>query len=198
MIGSDRPGLLADVAAVFAAHQVAVIDAQIYTREDGRAFDVFLVRRENPRGARASTHDSTPPPIELARLTEDLRARLEGTVSAEELLDRAQVAPKWARRHSPEVPTEVGVDNEASERFTVIDVFTRDQVGVLYCIAQTLHELGLTIALSKVNTEGERVADVFYVQTAAGTKLTDPDRVAALRTTLLERLTAFHARTSES
>lgn len=198
MIGSDRPGLLADVAAVFAAHQVAVIDAQIYTREDGRAFDVFLVRREAPRGARTTTHDSTPPPIELQRLSDDLRARLAGKVSAEELLERAQVTPKWARRHSPEVPTEVGVDNEASERFTVVDVFTRDRVGVLYCIAQTLHDLGLTIALSKVNTEGERVADVFYVQTASGAKLTDPARVEALRTALVERLDAFHARTSDT
>ena len=199
VIGSDRPGLLADVAAVFAAHSVAVIDAQIYTREDGRAFDVFFVRRESPRGARAaSSHDSTPPPIELERLSADLRARLEGTVSAEELLERARAVPKWAQRHSPEVETEVGVDNEASDRFTVIDVFTRDQVGVLYCIAHTLHELGLSIALSKVNTEGERVADVFYVQTAEGAKLTDPERVQSLRERLVARLKAFHARASES
>lgn len=195
LIGSDRPGLLADVAAVFAAHQVAVIDAQIYTREDGRAFDVFLVRRESSR-SRAGRTDSSPPPIELEKLTHDLRARLEGEVSAEELLGRVPTEPSWARRHSPDVPTEVGVDNEASERFTVIDVFTRDRVGVLHCIAQTLHELGLTIALSKVNTEGERVADVFYVQTAAGTKLTESVSVSALRKTLRERLTQFHARAS--
>ncbi len=34
-----------------------------------------------------------------------------------------------------------------------------------------MHELGLSIALSKINTEGTRVADVFYVSELDGTKV---------------------------
>jgi [protein-PII] uridylyltransferase len=64
-------------------------------------------------------------------------------------------------------------------------VFTRDRVGVLYSITHTLAELGLDISLAKVSTEGERVADVFYV-TRGGERLTDP----AARAQLVAALTA--------
>ncbi len=34
---------------------------------------------------------------------------------------------------------------------------------LLYSLAHALHTLGLSIALWKINTEGTKVADVFYV-----------------------------------
>src|SRR5690348_150575 len=81
----------------------------------------------------------------------------------------------WARRKGPEVRTKVVVDNAASPVYTVVDVYARDHMGLLYAIAHTLHEEGLSIALSKVNTEGLKAADVFYVERAEGGKL-DPER----------------------
>ena len=42
---------------------------------------------------------------------------------------------------------------------------------MLYKLARALHELGLSIALSKINTEGMRVADVFYVSELDGSKV---------------------------
>jgi [protein-PII] uridylyltransferase len=46
-------------------------------------------------------------------------------------------------------------------------------------------DLGLSIALSKINTEGSRVADVFYVREADGGKVTSAARHAELRDALL-------------
>jgi [protein-PII] uridylyltransferase len=66
---------------------------------------------------------------------------------------------------SAATPTRVTVDNDASEEATVIEVFAHDRVGVLYAITRTMTELGLDIHLAKVATEGERVADSFYVTT---------------------------------
>jgi [protein-PII] uridylyltransferase len=54
----------------------------------------------------------------------------------------------------------------------------------LHVIASTLHEKGLTIALAKVNTEGQRVADVFYVQTPSGSKLGGSGQLADLSAAL--------------
>jgi len=170
---------------------IAIVDAQIYTLE-GHAFDVFLVRRESRGPVRI---DTTPAPVDAAlveRFQVDLQACLTGAIDAEALVRRGASTPSWMKRRSPAVATEVVVDNEASPRFTVVDVFTRDRSGVLYAIARTLHEQGLTIALSKVNTEGERVADVFYVQDASGGKVRDPERLGALRAALRERLDALH------
>lgn len=190
VVTDDRPGLLADVAAVLAANRLSIAAAQIYTRpREGRpaeAFDVFLVRRASV-GAEGEPVDD----VRLARIRADLEKLTGGTTTAEELLERKSRAPSWAQRHSPEVPTEVQVDNEASPRFTVIDVFTRDRAALLHTIARTLHEQGLTIGLSKVNTEGERAADVFYVLDASGEKVRDPERLEKLPAVLKQAIVAL-------
>ena len=66
---------------------------------------------------------------------------------------------------------EVLIDDRASPRHTVVEVFAKDRPGLLYKLSRALHELGLSIALSKINTEGTRVADVFYVNELDGSKV---------------------------
>ena len=76
-----------------------------------------------------------------------------------------------------------------STDFTVIDVYTQDRPGVLYTITRTLSSLGLDIHLSKVATEADRVADVFYVRDAEARKLGEArgaEVVAALHEALDE------------
>jgi len=82
---------------------------------------------------------------------------------------------------TPKVPTEIEVDNDVSADYSVIDVYTHDRLGVLYAITRTLFEQNLDIALSKVATEAERVADVFYVRDRkSGGRLTDETRIRAV------------------
>jgi UTP:GlnB (protein PII) uridylyltransferase len=50
-----------------------------------------------------------------------------------------------------------------------------------------LHLQGLSIALSKVNTEGLKAADVFYVEREGGRKL-DADQCEALRQKLMDAI----------
>ncbi len=180
VVTDDRPGLLADVSAVLAANRLDVQSAQIFTRPRtggaSEAFDVFVVRRAGRGG-----------PIDAAvieRVQRDATALLAGETTATALLAKATRTPTWANGHTPEVPTEVIVDNAASRRFTVIDVMTRDRPGVLFAIARTLHEAGLTISLSKINTEGTRATDVFYVALPNGEKPSDAKKLEALAATL--------------
>jgi [protein-PII] uridylyltransferase len=70
----------------------------------------------------------------------------------------------------------------------VIEVFAKDQAGVLFAIAQAMHDLGLTITVAKVSTEGERAADVFYVTEADGRKLEDGARANEVQRALLSAL----------
>lgn len=194
-ITDDRPGLLADATAVLAAHRLGVISAQIYTRDrEGRgpeAFDVFHVRRLG-RGVGGEVPGSL-----VERVERDFERLVTGEITADELLARASATPAWARVRAPEVPTQVTVDNDASPRFTVVDVHTRDRTGLLHVMARTMHAQGLSIALSKVSTEGVKVADVFYVTDADGDKVRDPERLRALARTLQSTLEAFHAEAAE-
>jgi [protein-PII] uridylyltransferase len=117
---------------------------------------------------------------------------VQGRLDAATLLARVARGPTWGERRLPVVPTEVSVDNAASKRFTVVDVFTRDRIGLLHVIARTLAEQGLTIAISKIGTEGARATDVFYVADAAGGKVSDPQRLSRLSLVLREALARFH------
>jgi [protein-PII] uridylyltransferase len=171
----DRPGLLANLAAALSIHRYDVVSAQLYTRTRAgagadtrtadQAFDIFHVSR---RDMTLGYDDDTA--AEAALLCKTLTDLIGGQVSAQAVVGRRSKLPTWAKT-GPRIKTEIGVDNKASNIYTVVDVYTRDRPELLFAIANTLHEHGLSIALAKVNTEGRRVADVFYVQTAAGGKL---------------------------
>ncbi|HWC88154.1 MAG TPA: hypothetical protein VG433_00805, partial [Pirellulales bacterium] len=86
------------------------------------------------------------------------------------------------------LPTQVRIDNSTSERYTIIDIFTADRMGLLYTIARTLFELGLSIGFAKIGTYLDQVVDVFYVTDASGQKLSLEPRLRAVRTRLLEAI----------
>ena len=192
VVSADRSGLLADLTAVFAAHDLSILTAEIYTRRrksGNEAFDVFSVK----------VGDNTPSPTRLAEaVRDDVARRMTDRISAQDLIARQSTPPPWSVRPGPDVPTHISVDNNASLRYTVVDVFTRDRIGLLHEIARTLHQLDLSIAVSKVNTEGQSVADVFYVADENGNKVHDLERLKRLRQVLHSRILALHARAEAS
>jgi [protein-PII] uridylyltransferase len=183
IVTDDRPGLLADLTAALALQRYDVVSAQLFTRRhDARAHEAVDIFHVSPRDGIASSDIES----DSARLTKTIAQLVSGASSAESLLNRRSQVPSWVRV-GPRIKTEIGVDNEASKTHTVVDVYTRDRPELLYTIAHTLHSHGLTIALAKVNTEGRRVADVFYVQSASGGKLV-PGQLAKLSQALRETI----------
>lgn len=176
VLTDDRPGLLADLTAALALCRYEVVSAQLYTRKcagmPDEAFDIFDVRQLDTGGGPEDE------PVDPAPLTKLIQQLVSGEASAEQLLSRRAKAPSWAKT-GPRIKTEIGVDNQASKTCTVVEVYTRDRPELLYTIARTLHAHGLTITLAKVNTEGRRVADVFYVLAANDGKLA-PGQLAQL------------------
>jgi [protein-PII] uridylyltransferase len=184
VITDDKPGLLANIAAALSANRVEITAAQIYSRPNQlrglEAVDLIHVR--------PSTHTGEPLTAEeLSKVAQDIQAVLSGATTADDLLNKRKRVPSWAKRKGPDVRTKVVIDNSVSRRYTVVDVYARDHVGLLYAIAHVLHQEGLSIALSKVNTEGLKAADVFYVERAEGGKL-DPDLCEALRQKLADAI----------
>jgi [protein-PII] uridylyltransferase len=183
VVAQDRPGLLASIAAAITANRLEVLAAQVYSRAAGQAgggveaVDLFWVR--DREGGTEGVESALP------RLARDLEDVCSGRVDVEELLrTRIGTASPWRERPSPAVPTEVLLDDRSSPRHTVVEVFAKDRPGLLYTLARALHELGLSIALSKINTEGTRVADVFYVSELNGAKVVPGPRYREIRDAL--------------
>ena len=181
IVAPDAPGVLATIAAVLTANRVDVLGAVLGHVELGRSrlvTDVFHVR--DLKGEAIAEDDPR-----WGRLTADLRRLLGGVpdpLAVATLIAQRRPRSTMPTRVTPEVITEVKLHDDSTQA-TIVEVATRDRVGVLYAITQTLADLGLDISLAKVATEGEKVADVFYV-TRAGKRITDDQE----RAVILERL----------
>ena len=84
------------------------------------------------------------------------------------------------------VEPDVMMNNQWSNRYTVIEVNGLDRPGLLYELTATLSKLNLNIASAHIATFGEKAVDVFYVTDLTGTKITHPGRQAAIRRAMLE------------
>jgi len=186
VVADDNLGLLSHIAGVLAAHRVS-IDAAVVSTVDGLALDLFYVR--DPYGKVIGADDSRWDPIRRD-LTAVLSASGETSTAVIDLLERRRKRSSL-KRFTPAVPTSVHLVDDASQDFTVVEVQSRDQVGLLHAITRTMTDLGLDIHLAKVSTEGEKAADAFYVtDRAGGGKLRDPERIAELEAALLQALAA--------
>jgi [protein-PII] uridylyltransferase len=133
----------------------------------------------------------------VSRLARDLENVCSGKVGPEDLLrSRTGSSSPWRERPSPAVPTEVLVDDRASPSHTVVEVFAKDSPGLLYRLAYALHHLDLSITLSKINTEGTRVADVFYVRELDGNKVARGPRYKEIQEKLVRAVNGGDERTS--
>jgi [protein-PII] uridylyltransferase len=171
IVAEDRPGLLSCIAASLAACKVKVIGAQIYSFQVSggpkRALDMFWVRAgQESQNARRL----------LPKVQQHLSNILSGKLQAEELVRGEKQSMRWNFRPAPAVETEIFIDNRSATRHTVVEVITQDRRDLLFWLSATLHQEEVIIDLAKINTEGERVADVFYVTNRDGAKL-DPEQV---------------------
>ncbi len=181
IVAPDAPGVLATIAAVLTANRVNVLGAVLGHVDVGASrlvTDVFYVR--DLKGEAIADDDAR-----WTRMLADLRRLLGGApdpAAVATLIAQRRPRSTLPARVTPGVVTEIKLHDDSAQA-TIIEVATRDRVGVLYAITQTLADLGLDISLAKVATEGEKVADVFYV-TRGGKRITDE----APRAVILERL----------
>jgi [protein-PII] uridylyltransferase len=178
----DQHGLFSKIAGVLTANNLNILSARITTRSDGVVLDTFRISHQAEAAAIAMDEER------WERVERDLRAVLSGQQDIVALVARSRPSSVAARRFVSRVATEVTVDNRTSERFTVIDVFTQDRLGLLFTITHALSEMGLEIALARISTNADQALDVFYVSDAQGRKLDDPKTLRRIETTLLERL----------
>jgi [protein-PII] uridylyltransferase len=184
----DRPGLLATVAGVLAAHRIDIQHAEVFSTPDdralgalaGRALDVFELRgpEEGPVGA-----------ARWRAARRDLDRVLGGRETLEAVMERRLRASSLPAKPLPRLATKVVIDNDSARSHSVVDVFCADRVGLLHTLSRTFFELGLTVDLARVTTEGHRAADAFYVRTEQGARLQGEmaDRVVQAITAALSR-----------
>jgi len=185
----DRPGLFACITGVFAALGLDILSARITTRADGLILDVFRI-------SHAGRSEVVMQPERWTRVCATLERVLTGAIDVGRLVEESR-RPALFQKRAPKVPTVIQIDNQASEDFTIIEVYTQDRLGVLFAITYALYQLGLSIHLAKISTNVDQAADVFYVADEHARKILDQEKLERLRQTLYHRLTPENERIAQ-
>lgn len=175
----DRLGLFSKIAGAFAAAELNVLSAHIYTRGDHVVLDQFGVCDRHLQA------------VSDQKQVAAAESMLQRTLMNQEEIDFRHVLEKLRshrgtvpRIREVRIPTIISFDNEISSSRTVVEIQTEDQVGLLYTLTNTLTELGLDISFAKVFTEKGAAIDSFYIQDFEGRKITDTDRLEQIKTKL--------------
>ena len=166
----DRLGLLAKIAGAFAAVGINIVRADIFTRGDHVALDVFQV-----------THLAGRPVQNEARL------RQMAALLAAALKPGGSVP---ARQMGVKTTGTVAVDFAVSpsENYTMLTVEAPDRVGLLSDLFSTLADHHVNIAHAIITTDNGRAGDVFYLTDDAGLRISDGERRDRLRAAILANL----------
>jgi [protein-PII] uridylyltransferase len=174
VLAPDHPWLLSTLAGACAATGANIVDAQIFTTTDGRVLDTVSISREFDQDEDEARR--------AGRVAETIEKALGGTLKLPEVVARRTAAK--ARLKPFSVEPDVTINNQWSNRYTVIEVTGLDRPGLLYELTATLSKLSLNITSAHVATFGERVVDVFYVTDLLGAKIVSPTREMAIRRAL--------------
>ena len=166
VIAPDQPGLLWRSAGVLALHRLGVRGATAMS-VGPTAVTIFDVE-PNYAGE-----------IEPARIRDDLRRALDGSLDLVERLAR-RAASAVTRKTIAAPPARVLLPGRASDSATVLEVRAHDRPGLLFTVARVLAAQGLDVRSARVETLGAEVVDAFYLTDGLGRTLA-ADRAEQVR-----------------
>ncbi|MBI5101757.1 MAG: [protein-PII] uridylyltransferase [Nitrospirae bacterium] len=143
---ADTPGLFSRIVGLISSRGLNIVNGRIFTGGNGLVIDKISVSNWQEvwwEGLAAS-------------LTEGLREAVTGN-------GHFTIRGRNDRVSSP-FDIFVEIDNEASEEFTIIEVFSPDRLGLLYQISDVMLKNDIDISSARINTEAGLAQDIFYVQ----------------------------------
>jgi len=183
VIAPNHPRLLALFAGACAASGANIVGAHISTTRDGVALDTFLLQRDLE-----SEEDERR---RAGRITRAIEGLLEGKLRLDDLM--ANKREVRGRIRAFLVEPEVVIDNQLSDRLTVVEVSGLDRAGLLYDLTSAMSDLSLDINSAHITTFGEKAVDVFYVTDLTHKKIENPARQNAIRNKLMPILAGQQA-----
>jgi [protein-PII] uridylyltransferase len=163
----DKPFLFSNISGVLAAYGMDILRGQAMTSPSDLVLDVF----EFTDAERFFAINRDGEELLLATLEDVVSGRADVTAKL-----RRRETSVMHRRTSRVTPV-VHVDNQASPRYTILDIVTDNALGLLYRISRVISHHGCDVDLVLISTEGHKAIDVFHL-TKAGAKLSDEEHRA--------------------
>jgi len=176
ILAPDHPHLVSTIAGVCSSSNANIVGAEIHTLRDGRALDTFLISRKFE-----SDEDELRRAKSIGKLIGEALTGISGRKPQGKTSRMMRL-----RRKAFKVESKVLIDNNLSNKFTVIEVEVLDRQGLLSELAEELSNLNLDIGSAQIVTFGEKAVDTFYVTDLTGLKITNEVRKDKIRDALMK------------
>jgi [protein-PII] uridylyltransferase len=164
----DKPFLFSNICGVLSSFGMNILRGQALTNPKGLVLDVFqFADDERFLALNTDAH---------AQVLHVLQDVVSGRVDVTTLLRGREQGVLQTRLPARLTPI-VRADNQASDRYTILDIVAGNAIGLLYRISRVISQHGCDVDLVLISTEGERAIDVFHI-TRAGAKLTEAEQHA--------------------
>jgi [protein-PII] uridylyltransferase len=162
----DKPFLFSNICGVLSSFGMNIIRGHALTNPNGLVLDVFqFIDEERFLSLNPDAHD------QVLHVLEDV---VSGRADVSTLLRGREQGVLQSRSASRFAPV-VRADNEASGRYTILDIVASNALGLLYRISRVISRHGCDVDLVLIATEGEKAIDVFHI-TKGGSKLTEAEQ----------------------
>ncbi len=163
----DRLGLFSKIAGNFTLNNFDILSTRVYTWRNHIALDIFEVK---------APLDEIFETEKWVRAENSLSAAISGRIDLASAVGERMSSFRSTIPRTPTKPNKVVVDNTSSSFFTIIEVFTYDFPGLLFCIADAIFRCRLDIWVAKIATNVDQVVDVFYVRDFDGQPVDSPEQ----------------------
>jgi len=163
---ADHPFLFSKITGVLAYFGMNILRGQAFSNRHGTIFDLSTFEVVN------QTFEKNPSEVDsFLQLLSDI---IGMKTDLPQLLLRKSSSILFQKRGAVPTPTSIHFEDEFSRRCTIMEITTQDAFGLLYQISNVISRHGFNIEVVLINTEGQRVLDVFYL-TNDGRKLSSDD-----------------------
>lgn len=184
LLSREASGLVSRSAGILTLHNLDIRGAQVFAMNDGAVVLIFQCRFAEPLCQEPDWN----------AVKSDLKRLLEGKLALSYRIAAHAATRRDGQPALRRSPSKILVDNDSNAKYTILEVYTLDRVGLLYTITRTLFELQVRIFVAKITTKVDQVADVFYVRTSQGEKVLDPDQIQEMKDALLYWLDEFEGK----
>lgn len=175
VVTHDRAHLFASITGTLAEWSMNIVKADAFANGAGTVLDAFRF---------TDLHRTLEMnPEEIGRFKNAVADAVAGKALPEARLNGESGAAEPARPKTS-ISTRVIFDDESSSHSTLMELITVDRPGLLFRVSSVLAQWGCNIEVALIDTEGQKVIDVFYL-THRGAKL-DTERQNLVRKSILE------------
>lgn len=166
IIAMDSASLLSRLCGALSINDLNIHDAKIFTRRDGIVIDSFNVTDFRSHKLIDETKQ--------AKVSADIKRVVEGNLELK--VEITRMRSRWKRLERLfNRAGKINIVFEDHEKYTILDVFSPDRLGLLYQVTRKMNELGLSIYFAKISTRADDVVDSFYILDRNGKKVSPVD-----------------------